>query len=171
MNRPIQYFTIHVRMIVIYWEANWEVNQKRIKSTQKKCWFNLPLFSVVPFVVSSFLISNKNFNKKSSLAQKGYTYPILFYPMCEVLTCLTVEIFCYEVIWVSVRGCEDDVCWGNALNQPNELTTVQKGQEIRFGTQETLNGFLFLQRWGADRFLSGRSARNSVKHPFPPENV
>ncbi len=37
-----------------------------------------------------------------------------------------------EGVWVTVTGCDGDVFTGRVLNQPEQLLTVQQGQQIRF---------------------------------------
>jgi hypothetical protein len=37
-----------------------------------------------------------------------------------------------ELLWVTVTGCEGDVFSGRVLNQPEQVTTVAQGDEIRF---------------------------------------
>jgi len=37
-----------------------------------------------------------------------------------------------EAVWVTVTACDADIFTGRVLNQPSQLNTVQRGQQIRF---------------------------------------
>src|SRR5437763_5461461 len=37
-----------------------------------------------------------------------------------------------EVVWVTVTGMDGDLFWGRVRNQPHNLQTVRRGDEIKF---------------------------------------
>jgi hypothetical protein len=66
-----------------------------------------------------------------------------------------------EIVWVTVTGMDGDLFWGRVLNQPHNLQTVRRGDEIKFVMPEGWLAPILV----TEKYLRERGAW--IIHPCP----